>query len=204
MIKDKLFNKIVSYDFKSLFERKGYAYFTKGEYNLNIIGVRSNNGKKVTNLYDDYIVIIYNSPTKECRRVYKITTEPGLYYMKNPMNSKGTAILVPGQYRGCWKIAKHRGKYNALCQCKPVKVYRDNNKNDIYDMNPRTEDKGIFGINIHRSSVISDPTTVDKYSAGCQVFNSYTNFIYFMSLCKEQAKRFGNSFTYTLVTEEEL
>lgn len=204
MIKDKLFNKIVSYNFEKLFKDKGYAYFTKGEYNLNIIGVRRDNKGIVTNIYDDYIIIIYKSATKECRRIYPITTEPGLFYMKNPMNAKGTAILVPGQYRGCWKVAKHRGKYDALCQCKPVSVYRDNNKNDVYDLNPDKKDKGIFGINIHRSAIYVEPTNVDKYSAGCQVFQSNTHFVYFMRLCKEQAKRYGNSFTYTLLDEKDL
>ena len=35
----ELINKCKKYDFKTLLEGKGYAYFTKGKYNLNIIGV---------------------------------------------------------------------------------------------------------------------------------------------------------------------
>ena len=98
---NKLYDKCLVYDFEKLFKEKGYAYFKNGNYNLNIIGVRKNNNNKVTNLYDDCLVLIYNTPTgKNVRQVYNITTEPGTYYMTiKPMNKKGTAILVPGQYR---------------------------------------------------------------------------------------------------------
>ena len=54
----------MNYDFKSLFAKKGYVFFTKGNYNLNIIGIRTS-GIKVTNIFDDYIVVIYNTPTKK-------------------------------------------------------------------------------------------------------------------------------------------
>jgi hypothetical protein len=205
MIKTQLYNRLLNYNFEKLFEQKGYAYFTLGEYNLNIIGVRSNNKKRITNLYDDYIVVIYNTPTMSKRAIYAVTTEPGLYYMLNPLkDSKGTAILMPGQYRGCWQLALHKGKYKALCQRKPVKVYRDGNKDDVYDMLPETIDKGIFGINIHRSHPFYDSPKVDKYSAGCQVFQSPSAFNSFIRICEEQRARFGNSFTYTLVDETEL
>lgn len=205
MIKNPLYTKCLNFDFKSLFEKKGYAYFTKGEYNLNIIGVRANNNNKVTNLYDDILVVIYNTPTKTQRVLYNITTEPGLYFMEHKLgNVKGTAILVPGQYRSTWKIDKHRGKYDALCQRKVVKVYRDNNMDDIYDLDPNKIDKGLFGINIHRSNQWYTRETIDQYSAGCQVFNSPTDFTAFMRLCYKQRDIFGNSFTYTLIDEKDL
>lgn len=206
MATNKLADKCLTYDFEKLFKEKGYAYFTKGNYNLNIIGVRKNNNNKVTNLYDDVLVLIYNTPTgKNVRQIYNITTEPGTYYMaKNLGNPKGTAILVPGQYRATWQIALHRGKYEALCQRKPVKVYRDGNKDMIYDMNPKKIDTGIFGINIHRSDKLWTRTTVDQYSAGCQVFNSNTQFQAFLRFCKKQRDIYGNNFTYTLINEEDM
>ena len=151
-MKTSLLTKCTAYNFEKLFKEKGYAWFTKGNYNLNIVGVRSNNNNKITNQYDDILVVDYNTGTCHKRVCYTITTEPGKYYMHNLGNPKGTAILVPGQYRGCWQIGLHRGKYKALCQKKEVKVYRDNNKTLIYDINPETIDNGIFGINIHRSN----------------------------------------------------
>lgn len=204
MIKTGLYNKLLTYNFEELFRKKKYKYFTKGNYNLNIIGVRSNNDNKVTNKYDDYLVVIYKANDITKRVIYSITTEPGRYYMLNPMNSKGSAILVPGQYCGAWQIAKHRGKYKALCQKKPISVYRDNNKNQIYDLAPHKIDKGIFGINIHRSNEFYTRETVDKYSAGCQVFNDPSQYSSFMALCEKQKALYGNSFTYTLLDEKEL
>lgn len=201
-----LYNKCLRCNFEKLFKQKGYAYFTKGAYNLNIIGVRKNNNNQVTNLFDDYLVVIYKTPNgMEHRNIYSITTEPGLYYMTNSSgNKKGTAILVPGQYRGCWEIGKHKGKYTALCQKKPVKVYRDGNYDKVYNMKPETIQEGVFGINIHRSNEYGVSTQINKWSAGCQVFSDVRDYNAFMYLCKNQADRYGNNFTYTLIKEEDL
>ena len=204
-MKTQLYSKCRACDFEKLFAKKGYAYFTKGNYNLNIIGVRSNQNNKVTNKYDDCLVVIYNTGNGWKRSIYNITTEPGLSIMKAPSNVKGTAILAPGQYRGTYKIDKHLGKYDALCQRnKVVKVYRDNNRDEIYDYKPETIDSGMFGINIHRSNEFWTRTTIDNYSAGCQVFNDPKEFNSFMTLVKKSAAIYGNSFTYTLITEQDI
>lgn len=204
-MKTKTHIKCKSFDFEKLFKKKGYAYFTKGNYNLNIIGVRSNQNNKVTNKYDDCLVVIYNTELGWKRQIYTITTDPGKSIMKAPSNTKGTAILAPGQYRGAYKIDKHHGKYDALCQRnKPVKVYRDNNKDDVYDYIPENTETGMFGINIHRSNEFWTRSTVDGYSAGCQVFNDPKEFISFMSLVKKSAAIYGNCFTYTLITEKDI
>jgi hypothetical protein len=204
-MKTQLYSKILTYDFKSLFEKKGYAFFTKGVYNLNIIGVRSNQNNNVTNKYDDYLVVDYETNNGHKRQVYTITTDPGSYYMNKPMNSKGTAILVPNQYRGAYKIDLHNGKYKALCQRnKPVQVYRDGNKDTKYDLLPEKTETGMFGINIHRSNQAYTRSTVDQYSAGCQVFNDPSEFASFMTLCNKAKDIWGNCFTYTLITEDDL
>lgn len=201
----KLMCEIDHADFEAIFKRKGYAFFTKGEYNLNIIGVRSYNRHKVTNRFDDALVVIYNNSKGWQKLIYPITTEPGRYYMMQKMcNIKGTAILVPNQYRGCWKIGKHNNQYLALVQAKPVSVYRDSNKDDVYDYDPKTIDNGLFGINIHKSNQYRVSKTVDNWSAGCQVFADPIHFQSFMNLCKKQSERYGNSFTYTLLEEKDL
>lgn len=198
--------KILVQDFEKLFKEKGYAYFTKGDYNLNIIGVRRNvENNTITNKYDDYLVVDYNTQNGRKRQIYSITTEPGLKIMIKPINSKGTAILAPGQYRNVYKIDKHNGKYDALCQRNgPVKVYRDGNKDKKYDLNPKQTETGYFGINIHRSNETWTRETIDGYSAGCQVFNDPKEFLSFMSLVKKSASLYGNKFTYTLLDEDEL
>lgn len=205
MIKTGLATKLQNYNFEELFKKKGYAFFTKGYYNLNIIGVRHNTNK-VTNVFDDFIIVDYvNSDDMHKRYVWSATTKPGLTIFKNPTNPKGAPLLVPNQYRGTWTIGKHRGKYKALVQCKQVSVYRDNNKDDIIDLLPEKTDKGLFGINIHKASDIKDPTVVNNWSAGCQVFQHKEDFTKFMRLVEKQvASGLGNKFTYTLVNETDL
>lgn len=203
MVKDTLLDKINSTDFEQLFKKLDYSFFTKGCYNLNIIGIRRYN-KKVSNAFDDYLVVLYKTPKREWSRfIFPITTEPGLYYMKNPANKAGTAILVPRQYKQCWSIGKHKGKYEALVQIAPVSVYRDGNKNTVYDCDSEKTDTGVFGINIHKAGESSK--LVDKWSAGCQVFKISNDFRAFMRLCHKQVESgYGNKFTYTLLDEKQL
>lgn len=204
MIKTNLKAQCANYDFKKLFETKGYKYFTKGNYNLNIIGVRKNNHKQVTNKFDDVLVVIYqDNNDKTIRKCFDITTEPGIYYMKNPMNRKGAGILVPNQYLSTWKLGLHQGKYTALVQQKPVEVFRDTNKDDKYDLNFEVIDRGLFGVNIHRAGNASKQ--IDKWSAACQVFANADDFNTFIKLCKKQVEeRNGETFTYTLINEEDM
>ena len=202
MIEISLANKCANADFQKILARKGYAFFTKGEYNLNIIGVR-HKGAKVTNHFDDCLVVIYNTGNeKNVKRVFTCTTLPGKKAMEHPIQVKGTAILKEGQYRGAWKIGYHKGKYKALCQAKPVPVYRDGNKDDKFDLNPISIDRGIFGINIHKAG--DNSTLVDGWSYGCTVLAKSLDFNALMRLAERSASIFGNSFTYTLINEEDL
>jgi hypothetical protein len=119
------------------------------------------------------------------------------------MNVKGTAILCPGQYRSAYKIDKHRGKYEALCQRgAPLTVWRDADRDSMHDMEDTTIDVGYFGINIHKAG--RDSPRVDKWSAGCQVFKNDGDFAEFMTTAHAARDRFGNSFTYTLLEEKDL
>jgi len=69
-------------------------------------------------------------------------------------------------------------------------------------MDTRTIDCGMFGINIHKAGVFSEQ--VNGWSAGCQVFQKSDDFYEFMSLVQKSRKRFGNSFTYTLLKKSDL
>ena len=191
---------------KLYFEAKGYKFFDTPDkkLNLNLIGVRRDN--QGTNTFDDFLLVMYREEDLMVSNRYQITTDPGKYWLKNPTNPKGTAVLVPGQYRGTWQLGKHQGKYEALVQRKPVKVYRDNNKDDIIDYNNISTivDEGYFGINIHRSNPYDQSYVVNKWSAGCQVFKKVQDYDNFIKLCGESAKVYGNSFTYTLIDEKDL
>ena len=112
-------------------------------------------------------------------------------------------MLVPNQYIGAYKLGMHRGQYRALVQDKAVKVYRDSNKNTILDYDECSIEEGIFGINIHRSNPLTYSKNVYKWSAGCQVFQDIVEYDLFIHLCRKAKQIYGNSFTYTLFTEED-
>ena len=181
-------------------ESLGYKVFESGAYNVNIIGVRSVDHK--ANSFDDVIHCVYKDDDGAwVHKSWACTTEPGNYWLENPTNVNGTAILVPGQYRGVWKIDKHQGKYDALCQRNgKVKTYRDSNKDDIIDCDVESITEGFYGINIHKAGAHS--TQVDRWSAGCQVFANADDFAEFMDICYKARDKWGNSFSYTLVPEE--
>ena len=188
---------------KEVLKRKGYAFFENGDYNLNIIGVRSNN--LVANQFDDTLLLFYKIKNEWQIKSFAITTDAGTYWLKNPMDIRGTAILVPNQYRGVYAIRKHLNKYFALCQTNGnVKTYRDNDKDQILDMDAKTITEGMYGINIHRSNPNTFSTSVDKWSAGCQVFKNVDDFDAFMEICYKSRDLYGNKFTYTLITENDL
>jgi viroplasmin and RNaseH domain-containing protein len=98
-------------------------------------------------------------------------------------------------------IGLHQGKYEALRQQRPVKVYRDKDKDMEFDF--VDEDTGIFGINIHRSNPKTESTYVENWSEGCQVFKRVNQFNTFMDICRLARNIHGNSFTYTLLTSDD-
>ena len=91
-----------SENIKSYFEAKDYKFFDTPDrkLNINLIGVRRDN--QGTNTFDDFLLVIYRDEELMISNRYQITTDPGKYWLKNPTNPKGTAVLKPGQYRGTW------------------------------------------------------------------------------------------------------
>lgn len=185
---------------------KGYRWFENGNYNLNIVGVRNSSTLgEVTNKFDDCITLSYNIDGVEKFHCFTATTDPGSHWEKNLLSKDGVAILKPGQYRSSHKIGLHQGKYEALRQQKPVKVYRDNNMDGKYDMLEENVQEGIFGINIHKAgSRVNGSTQIDKWSAGCQVLSKESDFNQLMELAHKAENLYGNSFTYTLIESKDI
>lgn len=186
---------------KTIAQEKGHVIYTE-PYRLNIWGFRANTEKP--NVFDDELHVFTNiSQTKIAKwayLVFKITTDPGTYWLQNPLTPKGTAILKAGQYLDAYSIDKHRNKYYALCQrLAKVTVIRDYDRDAILDFNNGKEQTGMFGINIHRARKTGSTYSVDRHSAGCQVFKNAQDFDFFMKLCEVHRKLYGNKFTYTLV-----
>lgn len=174
-----------------------YEVYTR-PYELNIVGIRTNN--TTPNSFDDKLIVFYKDDKGINQgKEYQITTDPGTYWLQKPMNVDGTAILKEGQYVKAYGVGKHKGQYDALTQKKNVTVYRDYDRNAILDFNNGKETTGLYGINIHKAG--SDSYSVNKWSAGCQVFKREADFNEFMNLAKKHKELYGNDFTYTLIDE---
>jgi len=161
---------------------------------FHLVGVRSS--ADLPNEFDDLFYLIDGT------NIYHFTgtTNPGRAWLKKPGRIEGTAVLKPGQYINCWQLGLHRGMYKAWVQVKPVTVYRDNNLDDKSD-ETFVQQKGLLGINIHRSSENWISKFVDKWSAGCQVLNNPPEYRQFIKASENSGQHF---FTYTLLKESQL
>lgn len=183
-------------------EGKGYT-IDKRPYKLNLIGVR-NLAATSQKKFDDVIAFFYYDQNgKLVGKVATATTDPSTYWLNEPMNVKGAAILKAGEYKDSWAIGLHRGSYKALVQVKPVTVIRDNDRNNVINYLASTQ-TGLYGINIHRASLTKDNATdIGKDSAGCQVFQNASDFNSMMAAAETSKSKYGNTFSYILIDELE-
>ena len=184
----------------SVMKNKGYQLFDDAKgHDLNIVGIRTASTEEEK--FNDWLTVFYIFDAVWNYFAFPATTDPGLFYRKNPINVKGTAIVVPGQYRGVYKVGRHRG-YKALQQQKPITVFRDSNRDAKLDTMGSKETGG-FGINIHRANAHRPSTVVGKWSAGCRVLQDPDHFQFLLTLCERGKEKFGNSFSYTLLEEND-
>lgn len=182
---------------KAIFRDYGYILYTR-PYELNITGFRSKSIQ--SNRFDDEIHVFYTKPDGKWNyHIYPATTDPGTFWLNNPSYPQGTAILAQGQNINAYAIDLHRGLYKALVQVKPVTVMRDYDRDAILDFKNGVRQTGLLGINIHRAESSGTTQYIDKYSAGCQVFQNAHDFDEFMQLCEIHNQLYGNQFTYTLI-----
>lgn len=176
----------------------------KRNYDLNLFGVRT--ASVTAGAFDDWLGLFWmNWDTDGWEyHIFRATTDPGTFHLKSPLNVSGTAIMVDGQYLSGYRLGLHKGKYEALVQCRPIKVYRDNDRDDVLDMMPDTIQTGLYGLNIHRASADHRSTQVGKWSAGCQVVADPRDFARLMDICRLAEDVWGPTFSYTLLLEEQL
>lgn len=180
------------------YTRRGYRFFERGDYNLNLFGVR--HPRREAGRFDDLVGCICRYGGRWQLALWEATTDPGTYYLNEPMRLDGTAIMAPGQWRSLWGIGLHRGQYEALVQRGVVKVFRDNNGDGQLDTGDSTT-FGASGINLHKAGQHS--TDVGRWSAGCQVLARAADFEALMGLARAQvAAGLGERFTYTLFDSE--
>ena len=198
-------------------------------YNLNIWGIRSDN--QHAGFFDDTLVVwsdsYYNkfTVTVDPSDLYLLNPihKKGTAIIK-PGQYRG--VWKKGFHQ-------RREDHPALVQVNPIKVYRDFNKDDILDWEKpkynysiikridantsvqeflNAEHKivfkihtGIFGINCHRASKWKIKERVGLYSAGCVVHNNPIRYEKeFLNVIDKAITNWGNSFSFTLVTEQQL
>ena len=181
--------------YMKIMAEKGYRFYdTEQAYNVNVIAVRSD--VRTVNKYDDMLLVIYRNPTRDWEILsYPITTDPSAFYA-NKANSKGTAVLIPDQYEDTYKIVDDRF---VQVSDKSVEIYREANKESLDDEQASAISQGHFGIDIDGPD--AEVKVVDRWCAGNQLFKRSTDYNEFIRACKRAAKKFGNCFTYTLLTE---
>lgn len=194
---------IKAHQLESVLQRLGHKIFDDGKpYHLNVVGIRSKPG--VPNKFDDTLCIFFKDE-KGVRTMYRlnITTEPGRYWLNNPGRVEGTAVLARGQHLYCWAMGFHKGEYPALVQVGPMTVYRDNDKDDIAE-EQGIKQKGIFGINLHRSNPNTQSINVEKWSAGCQVTSKDEELDIILALARQHFSYRDENISYTLIYSTDL
>jgi hypothetical protein len=188
-----------------------YANTNFGKNKLNIVGVRETNkafNSPTTNYFSDYIVMFYYDENgKRNERIGWLTTAPGLTYEAQKFGGTGRTIMIQeGQYIDSYVRGLHQGKVDTLVQNKVQKYHRDESLNAVY--NSVKIEGGVFGTNIHPSGQYgadNPKKRIDNWSAGCQVFRSYDDYLWMMQAVRNQIdKTKYKSFTYTLLNIKDL
>ncbi len=117
----------------------------------------------------DYLLYVSNNEV-DFNALMPCSTRAGDFWVFNPITHggiTGVAVLAEGFYPKTWQ-ASYQTRFGfksvELLQIKPVKVWRDGNRNRQIDKtNPQV---GLFGINIHTAGWGS---VIDRWSAGCVV-----------------------------------
>lgn len=183
-------------------KKMGYTIDTR-PFALNLIGIRNSEATSQKSFDDEIAFFYYDKSGKLVGKVCSATTDPSTYWLENPMNPKGAAILKSGEYKNSWAIGVHRGQYEALVQVQPVTTIRDNDRNSYINYLAPTS-TGLYGINIHRATIgKNNVTIIDKDSAGCQVFQNKSDFDEMMNLAKNSKALYGNKFSYILIDERD-
>lgn len=145
---------------------------------LTVVGVRGYYrdtlgavGRNDRAMYDDALFIVAD----EAFVAFNGNTDPsGFRAGRGTGAGKGMASLNPGLWP-VYRFDLHSGKYLALCQrAGQVTVTRDGT--------PPYEDRGMFGINIHRGGVNTTS------SEGCQTIPP-DQWQAFIAMAQDQAKR---------------
>jgi len=186
-----MLKEITKESIKAILTKMGYLWF---DNEINIIGIRTKD--QTPDKFNDFMIISY----KDEFHIFNCTTEPGVYWLKNPMRVSGTFVMKPGQYINKWKLGYHH-TYEALVLAGIIQGWRDYDKDNVVDPDKSKVYSDGKAVNIHHAHENTIQTVIDKYSAGCQVIQKFSDWLIFIGLVKEAKQEF---YTYTLIEENDL
>lgn len=194
---------IYSYDEIEKVYKKNKQPFYYGKFNLNVGAIRT--AELNTNKFRCIEFVAYmDEKLRKVIELFPCTTVPGFLGLTNPVNEKGTFIMKPGFYRHLWSPGLHRGK-PALVQINKVSGYRDNDRDKIIDIDPKTIDTGMFGINNHACRWDRIVENVDNWSEGCVAVPNCKNMMRLLELVAMQNKYgYGEKVSFMLFSPEEI
>ena len=186
-------------------ELENFEGYPEGRW---ILGVRSKDDEP--NKFDDKF---YEYEGTEFIRVLVGTTNPGSSILKGgykKYNPLGAAVVQSNKwYYDVWTYGLHRGKMPALLQRgAKISVYRDGDDDGKSEELGKPID-GWYGINYHtntydfsKASLKMSRTTIDGWSAGCQVINDREKYMDQMKWYKEAKKKGSQKYiSFCLIKE---
>ena len=188
---------------KGVINDKGYVIFDDDSkpYNLNYGAIRDTGGQ-----WNDMFFMFWNYHGKWSFIKWMGTTDPSPLYLKDPINTKGSAIMVEDQHRGLFKLGLHRRRYQALVPARPVGVHRIPKGFTYADIDKISElpiDVGMHGTNSHRAHTKIEMPKIGLYGAGCQVTLAYMEYLVAMGIWKPGLLNWGGTLTYTLLNRND-
>jgi hypothetical protein len=166
----------------------GWKTFT-APLDLNFIVQRS--AERRAGQLDDVAHLIYVLDETWYDVSFACTVDPGRTFLVSPINPKGAAILVVGQYRGMWTPGLHKGR-RALVQVGPSTDARDADRDEVLE--PGAQETGLFGINFH-----DDAGAGANASAGCVVaLRKHVDLVLDL-VSKQQRAGHGDTVTLTVI-----
>jgi hypothetical protein len=112
----------------------------------------------------------------------------------------GLGILQPAQYKNSWTIGDYHGE--KCLRPGKQKFYRDTNTG-VDKITYSKSGEGNAGMLIHKAfnrSQGKNTYGVNNWSEGCQVIQSPTDLDQIFGLLEKHKGKYGNKFTYTLIT----
>jgi len=181
-------SKVKGYsDVQLLNKVKSLSSFKGIPENFWLLGVQSQ--EDTYNQFDDKFYLFKG---EEFILVTSGTTNAGATGIKKftKFHLKGVAVIKTNEwYYGLWKYGLHKKKMLALKQVRPIKYYRDSNKNSKIEEKGKLYE-GLIGIDFHTDTYIEGSNIFRKFingwSLGCQVVNNIKDYYKILYIVKDQ------------------